>query len=169
MMKNAVLITLLLSGMAFSAFAQERERRTLKSAEEIAQMRTDRLTEELTLSEEQQRAVYELSLEDAKKMQAERKDRRAQSEATREERATQMGERREAMKASQERLNKVLTGEQREILKQQQAERAEKMKSMRDRRQNGKSRGERTRRGKRDIHKKVDSTSASETSPEKTE
>ncbi|MGV3761775.1 hypothetical protein, partial [Parapedobacter sp.] len=78
-MKNVVLIAFLLSGMAFSTFAQERVWRTPKSAEEIAQMRTDRLTEQLSLSKDQQRAVYELSLENAKKMQAERKDRAARS------------------------------------------------------------------------------------------
>src|SRR5690606_15483568 len=62
-MKNAALITLLISGIAFSSLAQERGQRASRSAEEIAQMRTDRLTEQLALTEDQQQAVYALSLD----------------------------------------------------------------------------------------------------------
>lgn len=167
-MRNAALITLLISGMAFSAGAQERGARISKNAEEVAQMRTDRLTEQLALTEDQQKAVYALSLENAKKMQANHEDRVTRSAEMRKARAAQMEERRTEMKASQERLNEILTDEQREVLKQQQADRAEKMKSMRDTRKNGKFRGNRPKKGKHDFHKKTDSTRATETSPEAT-
>ncbi len=168
-MKNVALITLLISGIAFSAIAQDRGARSTKSAEEIAQMRTDRLTEQLTLTKDQQQAVYALSLENASKMQAEHKERAKRADEMRKARTAMMDERRAEMKASQERLNEILTNEQREVLKQQQAERAEKMKSMRDADKNGKFKGDRPRRGKRDFHKKVDSTPATETSPEATQ
>ncbi len=171
-MKNAALITLLISGIAFSSLAQERGQRASRSAEEIAQMRTDRLTEQLALTEDQQQAVYALSLDNAKKMQATHKERATRSAEMREARAAKMNERRAEMKASQEQLNEILTDEQREVLKQQQAERAEKMKSMRDARKDGKFKGDRSRKGKRSFHKfnkKADSTGVTATSPEKTQ
>ncbi|HWK58996.1 MAG TPA: hypothetical protein VNQ80_16745 [Parapedobacter sp.] len=154
-MKNAALITLLVSAMAFSTVAQEREQRISKTAEEIAQMRTDRLAEQLTLTEDQQQAVYALSLENAKKMQAAHKERTAK-----------MAEQRAEMKASQERLNEILTNEQREVLKQQQAERAGKMKSMRGARKNGMFKEGRSKSGKHDFHKKADRGMTTEASPE---
>ena len=129
-MKHTALITLLISGMALSAAAQDREHRTPKTAEEIAQMRTDRLTEQLTLTEDQQQEVYALNLESAQKMKAERAARRARMVEMRKARAAKMEERRAEMKASKDRLNEILTPEQREILTQKQAERAEKRKTL---------------------------------------
>jgi len=167
-MKNAALITLLISGMAFSAVAQERGPQASKTAEEIAQMRTDRLTEQLSLSADQKQAVYALSLENAEKMQAAHKERAARSAEMRNARTAEMNERRAEMKASQERLNEILTEEQREVLKQQQTERAEKMKSIRDARKDGRHKGDRMRKGKRDFHKKADSTRTTEALPEET-
>src|SRR5690554_6005730 len=125
-MRNAALITLLVSGMAFSTVAQERESRQPKSAQEIAQMRTDRLTEKLALSEDQQKEVYALNLEKAEKMKATHTERTARMAEMRETRRATMDARRSEMKATQERLNEILNDEQREVLKQQQAERAEK-------------------------------------------
>lgn len=169
MMKNAVLVTLLISGIAFSAIAQEHGPRTSKNAEEIAKMRTDRLTEQLTLTEDQQKAVYALSLENAKKMQAAYEERAARSTEMRNARVAKMEERRAEMKASQERLNEILTEEQREVLKQQQADRAEKMKTMRDARKDGKFKGDRSKKGKRNFPKKRDSKPTTETLAEPTE
>lgn len=156
-MKNAALTTLLISGMAFSALAQDHKQRSPKPAEEIAQMRTDHLTEQLALTEEQQQAIYALSLENAKKMQAAHKERTAK-----------MAERRAEMKASQERLNEILTIEQRELLEQQRVERAEKMKSMRDARKNGKFKDERFNRGNRNFHGKAERDMATEAAREAT-
>ena len=162
-MKNTALITLLISGMAFSAVAQDRGHRTPKTAEEIAQMRTDRLTEQLALTGDQQQEVYALNLESAKKMKAEREERAARMAELREARAAKMKEWRTEMKASKERLNEILTPEQREVLEQQRAERTEKMKSLKMRKGHwaGKTKGDRARRGKRGMykfHKNADST-----------
>ncbi|SEL16570.1 hypothetical protein [Parapedobacter koreensis] len=142
-MKNATLITLLISGMAFSAVAQQHRPVQPQSAEDIAKMRTDQLTERLGLSDEQQKEVYALNLEKAEKMKV-----------SREERSAKMAELRDEMKADRERLDNILTEEQRETLKQQQAERAEKMKTAMKARKDGKSRGERFRKGHRNFHKR---------------
>ena len=161
-MKNTALVALLISGVVFSAAAQERGHRTPKTAAEIAQLRTDRMTEQLTLTEDQQQKVYALNLENAEKMTAERDARTARMKEMRKARAAKMKERRAKIKASQERLNEILTAEQRETLKQQHADRAEKMK-MRKGHWDGRARGDRAKRGKRNIykfHRKTDSTQA---------
>ena len=162
--KNTALIALLVSGI--TATAQEQQPRAPKSAEQIAQMRTERLTERLALNDAQQQAVYALSLEDAKKMQEIRKERAARVAEARKARKTQLDERRSAMKATQERLNEILTDEQRQVLKQHQVERAEKMKSMRGGREKVQSSRDRHRKGKRHFHKRIDSSRATEKSPE---
>ncbi|RQP17294.1 MAG: hypothetical protein EAS52_09165 [Parapedobacter sp.] len=134
-MRNVAFITLLISAMAFTALGQEhRAPRQPKSAEEIAKMRTDELTESLGLSKEQQKEVYALNLERAEKIKAAREDRTARGAKMREE-----------MKADRERLNQILTEEQREILKQQQADRAEKFKARQEAKKDGKFRGSRSR------------------------
>ena len=167
-MKNATLITLLVSGIAFTAIAQEREPRHLKSAEEIAQMRTARLNEKLALSEDQQKEVYALNLEKAEKMKAAHAERAAKMVEMRKVRAANMAERQTEMKATQERLNEILNEEQREMLNQ---ERTEKMKSMKEGRKNGEFKGERFKRGKKDFrkkgfHKKTDRTHTADVSSE---
>lgn len=130
------MITLLISAVAFTAFGQQRRtHRQPKSTAEIAKMRTDRLTESLSLSDEQQKEVYSLNLERAEKMKAAREDRSA--------RGTKM---REEMKADRERLEKILTPEQREMLKQQAADRRAKFNARREGKKDGKfRRGDRTR------------------------
>ena len=134
-MRNAALITLLISAMTFTAFGQEhRTPRQPRSAEEIAKTRTDQLTESLGLNEKQQKEVYALNLERAEKIKAVRKDRLARGEEMRGE-----------MKADRERLNDILTEEQREMLKQQQADRAEKFKARQEGRKDGKFRDGRSR------------------------
>lgn len=134
-MRNVAFITLLISAMAFTALGQEhRAPRQPKSAEEIAKIRTDELTESLGLSKEQQKEVYALNLERAEKIKAAREDRTARGAKMREE-----------MKADRERLNQILTEEQREILKQQQADRAEKFKARHEAKKDGKFRGSRSR------------------------
>lgn len=168
-MRNAVFVTFLISGMAFSAMAQERGPRVTKNVEEIAQMRTDRLTEKLALTEDQQKAVYTLSLDNAKKMQAAHEERAARSAEMRNARTAKMEERRAEMKASRKRLNEILTDEQREVLKQQQTARAEKMKPMRDARKDAKFKGDRSKKRKHNFHKKRDSKPATETLAEPTE
>lgn len=141
-MKKVAWITLLVSGMAFAATAQERGKTTMKSAEEIAQIRTDQLTERLGLNEAQQKEVYALNLEKAEQRKAER--------------LAKMAEMRTERKAEQERLEGILNEEQRELLKQQQAERKENMKeALKD----GKFRGKhfkREHKGKRGLHKQAD-------------
>ena len=121
-MKNAAMITLLVSAFAFTAFGQQsRTHRQPRSAEEIAKMRTDHLTKSLSLTDAQQKEVYTLNLERAEKMKAAREDRAA--------RGTEM---REEMKADRERLEKILTPEQRETLKKQEADRRAKFNARRE-------------------------------------
>ena len=134
-MRIAAFITLLISTITLTAFGQEHQRnRKPRSAEEIAKMRTDQLTESLGLTDEQQKEVYALNLERAEKMKTAREDRTASGAKMREE-----------MKADRERLNKILTEEQREKLKKQQADRAEKFKARQEAKKDGKFRGSRSR------------------------
>ena len=137
-MKNVAMITLLVSAFAFTAFGQQqRERRQPRSSEEIAKMRTEQLTKSLSLTEEQQKEVYTLNFERAEKMKAAREDQSARGADMREE-----------MKADRERLEKILTPEQRETLKKQEADRRAKFNERRG--ENGNRagnfrRGDRTR------------------------
>jgi hypothetical protein len=134
-MRIVAFITLLISTITLSAFGQEHQRhRKPRSAEEIAKMRTDQLTESLGLTDEQQKQVYALNLERAEKMKTAREDRTARGAEMREE-----------MKADRERLNKILTEEQREMLKKQQVDRAEKFKARQEARKDGQFRGSRSR------------------------
>jgi len=135
-MKNVVMITLLISVFAFTAFGQRnRPNRQPKSVEEVAKMRTDQLTKSLSLTDEQQKEVYTLNLERAEKMKAAREDRSTRGREIREE-----------MKADRERLEKILTPQQRETLKQQEADRRAKFNARRESKSEGTHRrGDRSR------------------------
>lgn len=99
-MKNWIVGALLLSFVSLGVSAQEQ--RKIPSPEERAQRMTDRMASELKLSEEQKQKVLEINLEHAKKRQAEMEKQRVQMETRKAE-----------MKAQEEKINEVLTEEQR--------------------------------------------------------
>ncbi len=131
-MKKALSIIAVLAGLSFSAFAQEvtneptkevknrKQNRTerkafkraeLKSPEEMAKFRTERLDKQLKFSESQKKQVYAFELEKSKKMHAKR-------EAMKAERQARMKE----FKAEHETFKNLLTPEQQEMYKNKLAE-----------------------------------------------
>lgn len=127
-MKHSLLMTIFVSIITLGTFAQEPQQRTEDGehptrrpraemhADEIARLRTERLSQRLGLSEEQQKQVYQLELANAEKMKAEREALKARMEERRAER--------EIWKA---RLNEILTEEQRAALEKEQSERPKRV------------------------------------------
>ena len=105
-----VLIAILMAFASITAFAQRQDSNI--TVEQRAENQTKILTESLKLTAEQQKQVYALNLDRAKKM---------------EEMRSSQNQDREAMRASMQTFNtelsKVLTPEQQEKYKTQQEER----------------------------------------------
>ena len=81
------------------------------TVEERAQKRTDRMTKQLELSDDQAKKVYKINLEHAKKMEELRKQRKAQNEKTKAE------------------MDKVLTDEQKKKAEELRKKHEEKRKN----------------------------------------
>jgi periplasmic protein CpxP/Spy len=132
-MKKILIIAAIFS-LSFSAFAQEPDRREMPSPENRAERMTARMTEELGLTEEQQKEVYRIHLKNAKQRQTEMDQRKAELEAKKAE-----------MKANQELHEKeiaaLLSPEQKNKWAELKAERTERSNGYR---QNG---SERDRKG----------------------
>lgn len=127
-MKKILSLALLLSGIGFTALAQEGVKKNdhkghdkkeilNKTAEEIAEFRTERLDKQLKLTDAQRKEVYALNLKEAK-VKKEAAETHTKSES----------ERLAAKKASLEQLNKILTPEQQKILAENK-EKADSKKS----------------------------------------
>jgi len=108
----SILVAILISTVAFG---QDREQR---SPEERAKNYTDRLTEQLDLTAEQQKKFYEMSLEENKASREMRAERNNNREAMQKR-----------MKERQQKLEAILTPEQ---LSKYKALRREQMNKRRD-------------------------------------
>ena len=97
----------LLASIGLSTMAQQRggERPT---PEQRATKMTEKMAEELSLSDDQKKQVLEINLERAKKMDLDRADRMKENEAKKAENDT----RKEEMKKQDEQIKAVLTEEQ---------------------------------------------------------
>jgi pyruvate/2-oxoglutarate dehydrogenase complex dihydrolipoamide acyltransferase (E2) component len=93
------------------AVAQDKKEFKKMSVEERAQKRTDKMTKNLGLSNDQAKDVYKINLEHAKKMEELRKQKKAQNEKTKAE------------------LDKVLTDEQKKKAEELREKRKEKRKN----------------------------------------
>ena len=82
--------------------AQQKQERTPQSPEQRAQAMTDRMAEKLSLTDAQKKEIYQINLENAINHQQEMEARKAEREAKKVE-----------IKAQQDKINKVLTEEQR--------------------------------------------------------
>lgn len=120
-MKNTMVIVLLAFAATLTTVAQERKPRQEQRAEEIASQRTEHMAEALGLSEDQKEQVYALNLERAERMIASRQERQAR-----------MAEMQAERKITLQRLDEILTAEQRDLLRKQLAERKDRMKIMRN-------------------------------------
>ncbi|NVK48327.1 MAG: DUF4890 domain-containing protein [Cyclobacteriaceae bacterium] len=89
--------------LSIGAFAQQRGQRQMPDPETRAKMMTDRMAEQLELSEEQKAKILAINLENAKKRQAEAEARKTEAEA-----------RRAQAKAQEEEIRAILTEEQRQ-------------------------------------------------------
>lgn len=105
-----------------------------KSAEEIAKLRTDRMSESLKLTDKQKQEVYSIQLKSA---QSKKKmfDERAKNNKLHQEQ----------MKANREELNGILTPEQKQMLTESKSKRSRK--DMRRLHHEGKVRGDRHNKG----------------------
>lgn len=121
-MKKLILVAALVCMATLGAFAQQQRRGETATPEERAQRQTERMAEQLQLSETQKAQILAINLEHAKKRQAEMEARKAEMDAKREE----MKAMREEMKAQDEQIKEILTEEQRakwEELKEAQMDR----------------------------------------------
>lgn len=144
-MKNQILVSLLVAGLSYGAFAQNtpppppnkqrppQERKAQGerfTAEERAEIFTKRMQKSLSLTDEQYKKVLAINIEQEKKRQDFREDRKTEMQANREK-----------MKAEHDAVTKkletVLTPDQMKKLKEQQDQRRGEMK---DRRGGGRGR-----------------------------
>lgn len=148
-MKNLLTIAILIGATTLGATAQERRaNRVERNAEEIAAQQTKRLTDRLSLSAEQQEAVYALQLVEAEERKARLAERREAAEQARAAREQAMKQRLEKRAHMQQQLDEILTDEQRATLAALHAERHEGMKEMRRKRHENRGQFERGERNK---------------------
>jgi protein CpxP len=114
-MKKSILMVALFIGFSTLGFAQEQGARPRLSPEERAQKKTELLTEKLSLTKEQQEKVLAINLEEAKSNEEFMKK-------TREERMKDISERRESMKATDEKIVALLTEDQKKAFQELKAE-----------------------------------------------
>lgn len=110
------MIAALFMGVCATGFAQDQKKAKSDfknmTPEQRAEKQTERMQQALQLDEKQKKQVYELNLESMRKMQAERKENRAEFMNMRNER--------------NERLKSILTTEQYAKLEQRKTERMNK-------------------------------------------
>lgn len=131
-MKKLLSLAILLSGIGFGAFAQDgtkkvdREKKSYVrkeyvrkdmvklTPEQMAEKRTEMLGKQLNLTEKQRKDVYKLQLDQAKSIKKKQEIRKSERELARKERLEQ-----------RQKLESLLTAEQKEILKNKMAKRSD--------------------------------------------
>ena len=106
-MKKWILGALVFTSMSFGLSAQQHKNFRQANPTERAQKMTDRMAEELKLTDEQKKQVSQLALENANRQEELQKSRRAEFEAQKEYR-----------KAQDQKLASILTQEQKQIWEQ---------------------------------------------------
>lgn len=127
-MKKLLLIAMLFS-IGFAAVAQKGGQRGSATPEERAERVTNKMAEELSLSEDQKKKVYQINLDHAKKRQAEMEARRAAMEAD--------------MKAQNQEIEALLSEEQKTKWSEMKAEGKKRMEEEGRGRRGGPGRGHR--------------------------
>jgi len=150
-MKRLIIAALLF--ISISTFAQEqtppekkgnRGQREKMSPEQRNQALLNRMTKELNLDANQQEQIKPILAEQSAKNQAMRDQRMAGNakELTKEERKAMMQKRKEEKAATDNKLKAILTPEQFEKMKENEAAKREKKKEARESRQGGQGHGE---------------------------
>ncbi|MFD2201693.1 DUF4890 domain-containing protein [Shivajiella indica] len=135
-MKKLLMIAIIFS-LSLAAFGQREQQKEKPTPEQRAERMTDRMAEQLELTEVQKQEIYAINLQNAQKRQAEMEARRIEMEARREAMKSQM----ESQRAQ---IDAVLTPEQKEKWEEIRAENRRKIDE-RSRNGRGGSRGEKTR------------------------
>lgn len=117
-MNKWILATGMMVMISLSTMAQKRDGER-PTPEQRAKMSTEKMTEQLQLSEDQQKQILDINLEYAKKREAEMAERRAAAE----QRRSLMEAMRAELKAQDEQIQSVLTEEQRAKWEELKAER----------------------------------------------
>ena len=102
----------------------EGEKRQIRTAEQRAQMSTDALDKKLGLTADQKAKVYAVNLERAQQMEKSLKTER-------EYRAGQMDKNKSVREASDKKLSKILTEEQRKFYENMKKQSVDRMKARR--------------------------------------
>lgn len=106
-MKKWILGAVILTSISFGLSAQQHKNLRQFNPAERAQKMTDRMAEELKLTDEQRKQVSQLALENANRQEELLKSRKAEFEAQKEYR-----------KAQDQKLGSILTEEQKQIWEQ---------------------------------------------------
>lgn len=121
-MKKIIFTALLFMGFATAGFSQERPQREKKTPEERAQLMTDNLAKKLSLTDKQKSEVYKINLDRAKEINK-------SMTKTSEERKKAFEQQKKQFQASEEKINKVLTDDQKKTYAELKTRRTEKMKA----------------------------------------
>lgn len=121
-MKKIIFTALLFMGLATVGFSQDRPQREKKTPEERAQLMTDHLAKKLSLSDKQKSEIYKINLDRAKEMDK-------SMAKTSAERKQAFEQQKKQFEASDEKINKVLTDDQKKSYAELKAQRMEKMKA----------------------------------------
>ena len=134
-MKRALWIIAVISFISFGAEAQqEQKKREPMTPEKVAERMTERMAKELDLSEAQKKEVYALHLETATKRAEEMKAQRERMKAD--------------QKAQQEKLEAILSPEQKAQWEAKKSEAREKRSQWQEKKRQDGNKGERPSRGR---------------------
>lgn len=134
-MKKLLLIAMLFS-VGFTAMAQRGGQKGNSTPEERAERVTNKMAEELALSEDQKKKIYQINLDHAKKRQVEMDARREEMKAKRTEMEADL-------KAQNQEIEAVLTPDQKAKWGEVKAEGRKKMEEEGRRRRGGSGGGHR--------------------------
>ncbi len=120
-MRKPFFTAVLFLGLATLGFSQEKQEKERERAtpEDRAQKKTEMLSKKLSLTKEQQDKVYAINLEQAKKMEEFRS-------AAEKERAERMEKRKLFFKENDNKIEKILTEEQKKTYLEHKKERQER-------------------------------------------
>jgi protein CpxP len=121
-----IILTLALAVSAFTATYAQRADRPKLSPEQRAERTATQLQAKLALTNDQKEKVYKIEVDKQKKQEAWSKEHR-------EEMTKKMADRRSEMKDSDEKLQKVLTADQKAKYEALKSERKSKMHDRKDR------------------------------------
>jgi periplasmic protein CpxP/Spy len=138
-MKKLIMIAIIFS-LSFTAFGQRGQQREMSTPEQRAERMTNRMAEQLDLTEEQKQEIYNINLQNAQKRQVEMEERKAEMESRRAEMKSQN-------ESQKQQIEAILTPEQKEKWDEVRSENQKRMED-RGKRGRGGSDGNKGRYGR---------------------